>query len=213
MGDSVCCCTYLLRFKLEIPMKFLMKTFSTFTLLLSLFAGTIISSSTFAADYVIDGTGGGMHSFVQFKASHMGISSLWGRFNDIKGTFSYDADDIEASHLEVIIDPASMDTNHEARDVHLTSADYIDVAKFPEAKFVSTSFTDKGNGTIGVTGDFTFHGVTKSISFDVVRTGEGETPFGDYRVGFEGTTEIEFGDFGITPMTIGLILSIEGIRS
>lgn len=103
-----------------------MKKFFALALLLSQFN----ASSVFAADYVIDGTGAGVHSFVQFKASHMNISSLWGRFNDITGSFSYDANDIEASHIEVIIDPASMDTNHEERDVHLTSADYIDVANF-----------------------------------------------------------------------------------
>lgn len=174
---------------------------------------TFLNSNAFADDYVIDGTGAGMHSFVQFKASHMGISSLWGRFNDITGSFSYEADDISASTLSVLIKTASLDSNHEARDVHLTSADYIDAASFPDATFVSTSMADKGDGLIEVTGDFTFHGVTKSITFDVTRTGEGETPFGDYRVGFEGTTSIEFGAYGISPMTIELILSLEGIRS
>ena len=171
----------------------------------------VLNNSVLADEYTIDGTGAGMHSFVQFKASHMGISALWGRFNDITGSFTYDAEDIESSKIEVFIDPASLDSNHAARDAHLTSGDYLDVANFPESKFVSTNIKDKGNGVVGVTGDFSFHGVTKSISFDMTLVGEGETRFGDYRVGFEGSTVVEFGAYGIEPMSIELLLSVEGV--
>ncbi|MDC0598537.1 YceI family protein [Gammaproteobacteria bacterium] len=186
-----------------------MKKVAGFALLLALFNG-----SSLAADYVIDGSGAGMHSSVQFKAIHVGVSALWGRFNDITGSFSYDADDISASTIEVMIDPASIDSNHAARDEHLASADFLNVASFPEAKFVSTSIMDKGEGMATVTGDFTLHGVTNEISFDIVRTGEGETPFGDYRVGFEGSLAIDLADYGISPISpqIELLLAIEGIR-
>ena len=92
-------------------------------------------STAFADDYVIDGTGAGMHSSITFKASHMGISSLWGRFNNITGTMSYDADNIAASTIAVNIDPASIDTNHEARDTHLRTSDYLNVEAQPSASF------------------------------------------------------------------------------
>lgn len=167
-----------------------------------------------AADYVIDGTGAGMHSSVSFRASHMGISSLWGRFDDISGTFSYDPGNVEASKISVKIDPASLNSNHEARDAHLTSADYLDVQKFPEAGFESTHIMAAGDGKLHVMGNFTLHGVTKEISFDAVKTGEGETPFGDYRVGFEADATIDASDYGINlPQSeLRLILAIEGIR-
>lgn len=172
----------------------------------------LASPALFAADYVIDGTGAGMHTAVNFRASHMGISSLWGRFNDISGSFSYDAGNIGASSITVKIDPASLDSNHAARDEHLRSADYLDVAKYPEAGFVSTSIHDLGNGKVHVTGNFTLHGVTKEISFEAVRTGEGETPFGDYRVGFDAETTLNTADYGINAGELTLMLSIEGIR-
>lgn len=181
--------------------------------------GAAILLATFgtanAAEYVIDGTGAGMHSSVHFRALHAGISALWGRFNDVTGHFTYDPANVAASSIMVDIDPASLDTNHAERDKHLTSADYMDVAKFPTAGFVSTAITDKGNGKFGVTGNFTLHGVTKEITFDAVRTGEGETQFGDYRVGFEGELVIDVTDYGIKVAPkpeLRLLLAIEGIR-
>jgi polyisoprenoid-binding protein YceI len=181
--------------------------------------GAAILLATFgtanAAEYIIDGTGAGMHSSVNFRASHIGISALWGRFNDLTGHFTYDPANVAASSIMVDIDPASLDTNHEARDTHLKTSDYLDVEKFPTAGFVSTSITDKGDGKFGVTGNFTLHGVTKEISFDAVRTGEGESPFGDYRAGFEGQLVIDLADYGINvapKSELSLWLAIEGIR-
>lgn len=165
-----------------------------------------------ADDYIIDGTGGGMHSSIHFKASHVGISSLWGRFNEVSGTFTYDADDIGASTIAVNINPGSIDTNHDARDTHLSTSDYLYVDNFPTASFTSTSVEDLGNGRVHVNGTFTLHGVTKDVSFEAVRTGEGETPFGDYRVGFEGELVLETGDYGINAGPVELVLAIEGVR-
>jgi polyisoprenoid-binding protein YceI len=172
----------------------------------------LASPALFAAEYTIDGSGAGMHTSVHFRASHMGISSLWGRFNDISGSFTYDANNIGASSITVKIDPASLDTNHAERDDHLRSADFMDVANYPEAGFVSTSIHDMGNGKLHVTGNFTLHGVTKQISFEAVRTGEGETPFGDYRVGFDAETTLNTADYGINAGELKLLLAIEGIR-
>ena len=169
-------------------------------------------SSTHAAEYVIDGSGAGMHTAVNFRASHLGISALWGRFNDITGSFSYDAADVSAAKITVDIDPASIDTNHAERDIHLRSGDYLDVARFPSAGFVSSAVHDLGNDKIHVTGDLTLHGVTKEISFEAIRTGEGQTPFGDYRVGFEAEATIDMAEFGIGVGPLTFLLAIEGIR-
>jgi polyisoprenoid-binding protein YceI len=173
-----------------------------------------LASMSSAATYRIDGSGAGMHTSVQFRAMHIGVSALWGRFNDITGTFTWDANDPGASSITVDIDPASIDTNHVARDEHLRTADYLDVAKYPEAGFVSTHIMDMGNGKLHVMGNFTLHGVTREIAFDAVKTGEGETPFGDYRVGLEGELELDVSEFGIglTPATLRILMAIEGIR-
>jgi polyisoprenoid-binding protein YceI len=182
-------------------------------LVLVLAAGA--AGSLQAAEYVIDGTDAGMHASVNFQASHMGISHLWGRFNDITGSFSYDAANPGASSITVRIDPASIDTNHAERDAHLSSPDFLNVAAFPEAGFTSTAISELGNGRFQVTGDFTLHGVTREISFEAVRTGEGESPFGDYRVGFAAQFELDMREWGINlgpNSTLLFNLAIEGIR-
>lgn len=179
------------------------------------FAACTTAGSLQAAEYVIDGTDAGMHAAVNFHASHMGISQLWGRFNDIQGSFSYDPANPAASSITVRIDPASIDTNHAERDNHLRSPDFLNVAAFPEAGFTSKSVSDLGNGRFQVTGDFTLHGVTREISFEAVRTGEGESPFGDYRVGFAAQFELDISQWGINPgpnANLLFNLAIEGIR-
>jgi polyisoprenoid-binding protein YceI len=179
-------------------------------------ASTLLLSSliapSYAADYVIDNQGA--HASINFKTSHMGWSVLTGRFNTFDGKFSYDESNIEASKIAVNIDTSSIDSNHSKRDEHVRSADFLDVSKFATAKFVSTKVKDLGEGKLVITGDFTLHGITKSITIDAVKIGEGDDPWGGYRLGFSGTTEIAMGDFGFK-MDFGKVdleLHIEGIR-
>ena len=91
-----------------------------------------------AADYVIDAKGA--HASVNFKIKHLGYSWLIGRFNQFEGGFSYDAENPDASVIQVIIDTASVDSNHAERDKHLRSEDFLNVGEFPQASFNSTSY-------------------------------------------------------------------------
>ena len=175
-----------------------------------------MSTTVMADEYVIDKKG--MHAFIQFKISHLGYSWLWGRFNDFEGEFTYDKNNPSASKIEVTIKTNSIDSNHAERDKHLRSDDFLDVEKYPQSKFVSTSFSMDDDGTGELKGNFTLHGVTKPISIAVKYIGEGSDPWGGYRVGFEGTTRIALADYGITKnlgpasKELDLILSIEGVR-
>ncbi|KDC53241.1 YceI family protein [Pseudoalteromonas fuliginea] len=168
-----------------------------------------------AADYVIDTKGA--HAFVNFKIKHLGYSWLHGRFNTFDGKFNYDAKSPNASQIMVNIDTTSLDSNHAERDKHLRGKEFLNVDKYPTATFKSTSIKfedDSGQ----VTGDFTLHGVTKTITFEIDKVGEGKDPWGGYRVGFEGETSLKLTDYGIdynlgpasTHVDIGLF--IEGIR-
>lgn len=169
-----------------------------------------------AADYVIDTQGA--HAFIQFKISHLGYSWLLGRFNDFSGSFSYDEKNPNAAKVEVLIKTASLDSNHAERDKHLRGSDFFDVDKYPEARFVSTAFKDKGDGTAVLTGNLTLKGVTKPVTIDVKHVGHGTDPWGGYRRGFEGKTTLTLKDFGIdydlgpAARTAELFLSVEGIR-
>lgn len=188
-------------------------------LLLSTAVATAMLGTTavHAADYVIDTQGA--HAFVNFKIKHLGYSWLHGRFNTFDGSFSYDSANPNSSQIMVNIDTKSIDSNHAERDKHLRGGDFLNVDKFPKATFKSTSIKfDEDGDEADVTGEFTLHGVTKTITFEIDKIGEGKDPWGGYRVGFEGETSLKLADFGIdynlgpasTHVDIGLY--IEGVR-
>jgi polyisoprenoid-binding protein YceI len=177
-----------------------------------------VSAPLMAADYIIDKEGA--HASINFKISHLGFSWLTGRFNSFDGTFSYDEKNPNASKITVNIDPASVDSNHAKRDKHIRDEDFLDVKRYPTAKFESTSFNDNGDGTAVLKGNLTLHGVTKEISIDVNKIGGGKDPWGGYRMGFAGSTAFALQDFNIdnkgmigpAPKMIELDLHVEGIR-
>ncbi len=184
-----------------------------------LFLGVICLLASFtvsAADYKIDVKGA--HAFITFKIKHLGYSWLLGRFNEFDGSFYYDDAKPEASSINVLIKTASVDSNHAERDKHLRGEDFLDVKKFPEARFVSKRVEVKDSEHAIMVGDFTLRGITKEIQFPVQKIGEGKDPWGGYRAGFTGSTELKLADYGITynlgpaSATVLIELNVEGIR-
>ncbi len=167
--------------------------------------GLCIASASLAnaATYVIDDSKSGAHSQIDVKVKHIGISWVKGRFNDFSGSFEYDKDNINASSVDVTIQTQSFDSNHAKRDKHITGSDYLNASKYPTATFKSTSISDLGDGKVKVDGDLNLHGVTKAITFDANLIGEGASPWGDYRAGFEGSVDLKFSDFGMDQKRIG----------
>jgi len=184
-------------------------------LLATAFAATLLTPLTNAADYIIDHKGA--HASVNFKIKHLGYSWLTGRFDNFNGKFSYDAANVSASKLNITIDTSSINSNHAERDKHLRSDDFLDVNEFSKAKFVSSSISGTDEKLL-VKGMFTFHGVSKEITIDAEKIGEGQDPWGGYRAGFSGTTRIALKDFGIKtnlgPASTHVELSfhIEGVK-
>ncbi len=168
------------------------------------------------ADYTIDTKGA--HAFIQFHIKHLGYSWLVGRFNRFEGEFSYDEAKPEDARVEVTIKTASIDSNHAERDKHLREEEFLDVEQFPEARFVSTSYRDLGNGSGELNGELTLHGVTRPLVIAVTAIGAGDDPWGGYRRGFEGRTRFALADFGIkrnlgpASREVHLWLGVEGIR-
>lgn len=169
-----------------------------------------------AADYVIDTKGA--HASINFRVKHLGYSWLVGRFDTFSGTFSYDDKAPDKAAVNVEIDTNSVNSNHAERDKHLRSADFLDVAKFPKATFVSKSVKPAGDGKATIVGDLTLRGVTKEVAIDAVVIGGGADPWGGQRQGFEGTTKFKLADFGV-PKDLGpaskdveLTLHVEGVQ-
>lgn len=180
-------------------------------------AGLVTLGQAQAADYTIDTEG--QHAFVQFKISHLGYSYILGSFEDFSGEFSYDADDLDASSVDMEVQVSSLNTNHGERDRHILSSDFLNADEYPTATFTSTGFEPTGDNEGVVTGDLTLHGQTQEIEMPVTLMGEGEDPWGGYRAGFEGSTMITLGDFGIDMSDfpeamheLELYVTFEGIR-
>jgi polyisoprenoid-binding protein YceI len=139
------------------------------------------------------------HTVAEFKVKHMMISNVKGQFSAITGVLKLDEADITKSQVEATIQADSITTNTADRDAHLKSADFFHVEQFPELSFVSTSVTRKGDDELAVEGDFTIHGVTRKVVFNVEGpTAPAKDPWGNTRMGLTATTKINRKDFGLT---------------
>ena len=186
------------------------------TKLLAACLALLITGTGQAADYLIDTKGA--HAFIQFHIKHLGYSWLVGRFNRFEGEFSYDEASPDTAKVDVTIDTTSIDSNHAERDKHLRDEEFLDVDKYPQARFVSTAYRDLGDGRGELQGELTLHGITRPLSVAVTAIGAGDDPWGGYRLGFEGRTSFALADFGIkrdlgpASKEVHLWLGVEGIR-
>ncbi len=136
------------------------------------------------------------HASLTVKIVHMGFSHYTMRFNGLDGSFTYDPANWQATKATFTVDPKSVDTNDQAFDKQI--AGYFEADKYPTISFVSTGIQGQdGKGTM--TGDLTFHGVTKPVTLDVTFAGAGHgiAPIGT-RLGFSGSTQIKRSDFGLS---------------
>jgi polyisoprenoid-binding protein YceI len=158
-----------------------------------------------------------VHSSVSFKARHLDISWIHGRFNQVDGKFSLDRQDPSKSTFQLSIKADSVDTANQARDEHLRQPDYFDTKQFPTIEFKSTAVKAIPSG-YEVTGDFTMHGKTKSITFPLMGGKEIESR-GVKRVGFSTELKLKRSDFGFDKSAIGpigdeaiIMIDCEGMR-
>jgi polyisoprenoid-binding protein YceI len=138
------------------------------------------------------------HSEVDFTILHLSVSHVHGRFGHVDATLNLNAADITKSTVTATIDVAGVSTGESARDSHLKTPDFFDVATMPSATFTSTSVSKNADGTLSVAGNLTLHGVTKPVTLLV----EGPTaPVSgmDHKkhVGFGASTTISRTAFGI----------------
>ena len=141
------------------------------------------------------------HSSAVFAVRHMMVSWVCGQFNKITGSLEFDPLNAAAGAVEVEIEADSVYTGLEKRDLHLKSADFLDVEKYPAITFKSSRVEPDGQDQALVHGDLTLRGVTRPVVLTVRWSGpahfddEGKiyTSFG-----FRGETRINREDFGMT---------------
>ena len=150
------------------------------------------------------------HSEVDFSISHMSVSKVHGRFGNVKATIVYNQADVTKSTVTATIGVNTVDTGVDARNTHLKSADFFDVAKLPTATFTSTSVAKNGSH-LTVTGNLTLHGITKPVVLDVEGPNGAMTDpkSGQVHTGFSATTTLDRTAFGIGPKFPAVMLGDE----
>ena len=173
-----------------------------FSFLLIAFLGTNLSAqTTWKADKA--------HSQVSFGITHLGISEVEGLFNEFDATIESSKEDFSDASYNVEIMVPSIDTGVEMRDNHLRNADFFDAEKYPKMTFVSTSSKKVAEGKYEVTGDLTFHGVTKPVTLDVWYRGQAQDQKGNPIAGFAISGVVKRSDFDLGPKFPEAMLSDE----
>ena len=140
------------------------------------------------------------HSSVAFSVRHL-VSRTHGQFNQFSGSIHYDAEHPEKTRIEATVQVGSLDTDNAKRDGHLKSGDFFDVEQFPTITFKSTTAMVKEE-RLQVTGEFTMHGQTKTITLPVEVLGTGTHPYNQKRVaGFETRTALLRSDYAVNSWT------------
>ncbi len=137
------------------------------------------------------------HSGIHLSARHMMLARVRGVFSRWSGTILADSDDLSRTTVDVYIDASSLETGVFDRDVHLKSADFLDVARYPEVIFKGTGVEVLGADRARLLGELTLHGVTRGVPLDVEFTGRTRDPWGHERAGFRAKASLDRRDFGL----------------
>src|SRR4051812_31866840 len=137
------------------------------------------------------------HSRLGFSARHAMVATVRGQFTEFSGTAHVDTANPADSKVEVSIVANSIDTGQQQRDDHLRSGDFFESEQYPDITFTSTDVQRDGEEW-AITGDLTIKGVTHSVTIPFEYAGSAIDPFGNTRIGFEGSTTIKRSDWGMS---------------
>ncbi len=129
------------------------------------------------------------HTSANFSVKHLTLTTVSGSIGVKSATLDTAADNTLTS-VAATLDLSTIDTKFAQRDDDLRSDHWFDVAKYPEMTFKSTKVTPGKDG-MTVTGDLTFHGVTKPVVLIAKYEGSVKDPRGRTHVGYTATGTID----------------------
>ncbi|MET8543164.1 YceI family protein [Kitasatospora sp. NPDC004799] len=153
-----------------------------------------VKLSELTGDYVLDPA----HTRIGFVARHAMVTKVRGAFHEFEGTAHLDGADPSRSSGQVVIKAQSIDTGVEQRDQHLRTNDFLDAPNFPDITFRTTAVEVRSETDYRVTGDLTIKDTTRPVTIDFEYTGNAVDPYGNLRVGLEGSVTISRKEFGVT---------------
>jgi polyisoprenoid-binding protein YceI len=138
------------------------------------------------------------HTRVQFSVLHMGFTHWFGDFAGASGSLTLDPKKVTASKVDITIPTGSVSTTNVKLDGELKSDVWFDVTRFPTIHFVSTKVVRTAANKATITGNLTFHGVTKPVVLAATFNGAGVNPQDmNYTVGFDASTTFKRSEFGV----------------
>ncbi|MBW2601865.1 MAG: YceI family protein [Deltaproteobacteria bacterium] len=167
-----------------------------------------------SGSYVVDP----VHSSLVFRVKHLGITYIYGRFNNLTGDFVIDDDRPANNSLNMSVKTADVDTGNTKRDDHLKNPDFFYAEQFPAISFKSKSLKKLSKNLYEIVGELNLHGVQRMLKAKIRQTGFGKHPSGEYRIGLESSFTLRRSDFRMTHMLGGvsdevlLIVTVEGIQ-
>ncbi len=136
---------------------------------------------------------------IGFSIGNLIFSKVEGNFSVFDSSFDYDVNTSQLKDIKAFIQVESIDTEDKKRDDHLRSADFFDVAKYPNLTFTSTEMITISPGeTKNLRGKLTIKNITKDVVLKVTYKGNVKDPMGNERIVFDAETKIDRRDFDIT---------------
>lgn len=168
--------------------------------LLPLLALVLVCATTARAGeperYAIDP----VHTRVLFAIDHAGYSKALGIVSGSEGSLLFDADDWSSARLEVNVPMERIDMGDSGWAAAIFAPRFLDVKRYPQARFVSTNITRRDASHGVACGDLTLHGVTRPFCMELTLNKIGRYPLPPFHrtAGFSASAQLKRSDFGMT---------------
>ncbi len=175
------------------------------------------------AEYRIDPD----HLSVGFLVDHIGYAATLGLFREAEGSFRFDEQTGVVTDLRVVVDTASVFTNHKKRDDHLRSADFLNSREFPQMVFSADEARPAGERRYQIEGQLELLGKTRPLTLEATWNKSAEYPFGGgvfganpYVTGVSARGSFKRSDYGMNYAVdngwvgdeVRLIIEFEAVR-
>jgi polyisoprenoid-binding protein YceI len=157
-------------------------------------APTTTQLAELTGTYMIDPS----HSRIGFVARHAMVAKVRGSFDEFEGSAVLDGANPAVSTATVTIQATSINTRNDQRDAHLRSNDFLALDEYPQITFVSTGVNHVSDSVFELAGDLTIKGVSHPVTIPFTYEGSATDPYGNLRIGFEGSVVVNRRDYGIT---------------
>ena len=159
-----------------------------------------------------------VHSQVVFFVGHLGFSHAIGRVRLGPGHFNFDESDWSRSMVDVAVNLDSLDMGDAKWTNAVKASQLLDVARYPQARYLSRNVEKTGANNGVVHGDLTLHGKTVPLDLAITFNKAGRDPYSfKDKVGFSARASLQRGDFSITRYQsvvgeeVELRIEVEGI--